>query len=83
MTISQFTNELLDKVLNELKKKQNMNKIENNLVEPLIRYTFKRLYPYILISSSLHNSPQYNATTPTHSVPISLYPLLYCKNKYC
>ncbi len=53
MTISQFTNELLDKVLNELKKKQNMNKIENNLVEPLIRYTFKRLYPYILISSSI------------------------------
>ena len=53
MTIRQFTNELLDKVLNELKKKQNMNKIENNLVEPLIRYTFKRLYPYILISSSI------------------------------
>tara|TARA_B100000401_G_C52791070_1_gene713423 strand:+ start:695 stop:931 length:237 start_codon:yes stop_codon:yes gene_type:complete len=53
MTISQFTNELLDKVLNELKKKENMNKIENNLVEPLIRYTFKRLYPYILISSSI------------------------------
>tara|TARA_Y200000002_G_C22624767_1_gene639775 strand:+ start:134 stop:367 length:234 start_codon:yes stop_codon:yes gene_type:complete len=53
MTISQFTNELLDKVLNELKKKENMNKIENNLVEPLIRYTFKRLYPYILICSSI------------------------------
>ena len=31
MTISQFTNELLDKVLNELKKKDNMNKIEQNL----------------------------------------------------
>ena len=53
MTISQFTNELLDKVLNELKKKQNMNKIENNLVEPLIRYTFKRLYPYIVLSASI------------------------------
>ena len=51
MTISQFTNELLDKVLNELKKKDNMTKIEQNLVEPLIIYTFKRLYPYILVCS--------------------------------
>jgi len=28
-----------------------MNKIEQNLVEPLIIYTFKRLYPYILVCS--------------------------------
>ena len=51
MTISQFTKELLDKILVEIKKKDNMNKIEQNLVEPLILYTFKRLYPYILICS--------------------------------
>ena len=53
MTISQFTKELLDKILVEIKKKDNMNKIEQNLVEPLILYTFKRLYPYILICSLL------------------------------
>jgi len=51
MTISQFTKELLDKILVEIKKKDNMNKIEQNLVEPLILYTFKRLYPYILTCS--------------------------------
>ena len=51
MTISQFTKELLDKILVEIKKKNNMNKIEQNLVKPLILYTFKRLYPYILTCS--------------------------------
>ena len=47
MTISQFTNELLDKVLNELKKKENMNKIENNHVKNLIRKDFLRKKNYV------------------------------------
>ena len=28
-----------------------MSKIEQNLIEPLIRYTFHRLYPYLMITS--------------------------------
>ena len=30
---------------------KNISKIESNVVEPLIMYTFKRLYPYLLMSS--------------------------------
>lgn len=49
MTISQFTKEILDKVLIELNKKESQTKIQQNLIEPLILYSFNRLYPYILL----------------------------------
>jgi hypothetical protein len=51
MAISKFTKEILDKILEEVSKPKNMSKIEMNIVEPLIMYTFKRLYPYLLMSS--------------------------------
>jgi hypothetical protein len=51
MTISQFTKEILDKILIELNKKENQTKIEQNLIEPLILYSFNRLYPYILLTA--------------------------------
>jgi len=46
--ISKFASEILDKILSEIKKKQNMDKIHNNLIDPLIYYCLKRLYPYFL-----------------------------------
>ncbi len=49
MTISQFTKEILDKILIELNKKESQTKIQQNLIEPLILYSFNRLYPYILL----------------------------------
>lgn len=51
MAISKFTKEILDKIIEEVSRPKNMTKIEMNLVEPLIMYTFKRLYPYLLMSS--------------------------------
>lgn len=51
MAISKFTKEILDKIIEEVRRPNNMNKIEMNIVEPLIMYTFKRLYPYLLMSS--------------------------------
>lgn len=51
MAISKFTKEILDKIIEEVSRPKNMNKIEMNVVEPLIMYTFKRLYPYLLMSS--------------------------------
>lgn len=51
MAISKFTKEILDKIIEEVSKPKNMTKIEMNVVEPLIMYTFKRLYPYLLMSS--------------------------------
>ena len=51
MAISKFTKEILDKIIEEVSRPKNMTKIEMNVVEPLIMYTFKRLYPYLLMSS--------------------------------
>ena len=51
MTISQFTTDIINKVMFEINKRENMSKIEQNLIEPLIRYTFSRLYPYLMITS--------------------------------
>ena len=49
--IRKLTTELLDKVIEELKKPENMSKIQMQVIDPLIRYSFDRLYPYILVSS--------------------------------
>ncbi len=49
--IPKLTSELLDKVIDELKKPENMSKIHLGVVDPLIHYTFNRLYPYIIVSS--------------------------------
>ena len=51
MTISKLATDMLDKILNEISKDDNMLKIKGRLIEPLIQYTFKRLYPYLMITS--------------------------------
>lgn len=51
MAVSKFTKEILDKIIDQISKPENISKIEMNVVEPLIMYTFKRLYPYLLMSS--------------------------------
>ena len=49
--IPKLTSELLEKIIEELKKPENMSKIHIGVVDPLIHYTFNRLYPYIIVSS--------------------------------
>lgn len=49
--ICKLTNELLEKIIVEIRKPENMSKIHINIIDPLIHYTFEKLYPYILISS--------------------------------
>ena len=51
MTISSFVSDILDKLINEIKKKENINKLEKNLIDPLIQYTFNKLYPYLALIS--------------------------------
>jgi hypothetical protein len=51
MLIKKLTNELLDKFIIELKKPQNVNKVQVNIVDPVINYTFHKLYPYILTTT--------------------------------
>ena len=49
--MNKIVDELTQYTLNEFKKEKNLNKMRVFVIDPLIEYTFKRLYPYILITS--------------------------------
>ena len=49
--ISKFTSDILDRLIIEFKKNENMTKIQNNLIDPLIYYSLRRMYPYLLVTS--------------------------------
>ena len=49
--MEKIIDELTQYFINELKKNENMDKVKVFLIDPLIEYTFKKLYPYILITS--------------------------------
>tara|TARA_Y100001970_G_C13547198_1_gene515101 strand:+ start:212 stop:439 length:228 start_codon:yes stop_codon:yes gene_type:complete len=50
-SIQQFIGDILDKVVIELNREENMNKIKENVLAPMVEYIFKRLYPYIVATS--------------------------------
>lgn len=50
--IDKFAYELLEKILLELKKNKNIDKIKI-VLKPLINYISNKLYPYIIIISTL------------------------------
>jgi hypothetical protein len=49
MGLSKIATDILDKLIEELKKEDNMNKIEDNVISPIKRYTFYRILPYLLV----------------------------------
>ena len=49
--MNKIVEELTQYFLMEVKKEENINKMKVFVIDPLIEYTFKRLYPYILITS--------------------------------
>ena len=51
MVMNKIVDELLQYFILECKKDENLNKMKVFVIDPLIEYTFKRLYPYILITS--------------------------------
>ena len=50
MLVKELTSKCLEKVIEELKKEENMSKLKGEIVDPLIEYTYKRIYPYFLIT---------------------------------
>ena len=54
MTISIFVADIIDKCIKEINKDDNMTKIERKLIDPLIHYTFKKLYPFTLGKTLLY-----------------------------
>jgi hypothetical protein len=51
MLLNKFVIEIVEQFTNEIKKDPNLEIIKLNVINPLIDYTFQRLYPYILITS--------------------------------
>ena len=49
----QLKTAVIDRILGELSKPEYVNKIHDKVLDPLIQYTFDRLYPYILITRIL------------------------------
>jgi len=53
MIVKKITNKIIDKFIIEIKQPENMNKLKEHILNPLIKYTYQQLYPYFLISSIL------------------------------
>ena len=51
MILSKLSSELSEYFIEEIKKEENINTLKKNVVNPIIDYTFHRLYPYILVTS--------------------------------
>ena len=51
MNISSITTEIIDLLSKEFKKEENQTKIRQEMIDPIIMYTFDRLYPYIATAS--------------------------------
>ncbi len=51
MLLNKLSSELTEYFIEEIKMEDNVEKIKENVINPLIDYTFQRLYPYILITS--------------------------------
>lgn len=51
MILNKLSTDFLNNLLIELRKNNNMEKIQLGVIEPLLQYSFSKLYPYILITS--------------------------------
>ena len=51
MLLNKLGIELSSYILAELNKKENIEKIKIQVINPLIDYTYHRLYPYIIVTS--------------------------------
>lgn len=49
--MDKITKNILDTFVLEFKKKENMHKLIQTIVDPVIHHTFSRLYPYVIITS--------------------------------
>ena len=47
--LSKMTNQLFDSLITECKKKDNMDKLKFNILNPIIYYIFWKIYPFFII----------------------------------
>jgi hypothetical protein len=51
--LGELTNEIIQKIIFELKKDENQEQLKTYILDPTICYILDRLYPYIFITSSI------------------------------
>jgi hypothetical protein len=51
-----FMNEMIGSIINELKKKKNVDKIKKNVLKPLLKDVSDKFYPYIITVFSMLSS---------------------------
>ena len=51
-----FMNEMISSIINELKKKKNVDKIKKNVLKPLLKDVSDKFYPYIITVFSMLSS---------------------------
>jgi hypothetical protein len=49
MSYNAIISKILDNIVIEVNKEENMDRIKKNVIEPIIHNTMYQLYPYILI----------------------------------
>ena len=49
MSYNAIVKKILDNIINEINKEENMDRIKKNDIEPIIHNTMYQLYPYILV----------------------------------
>ena len=52
MAVKKLTNKIIEKIIVEFNEPENMDKMKKNIVDPLIQYTYRQLYPYFLVAES-------------------------------
>jgi len=53
MDVSKIVKNLINKCAIEFKKQDNLDKIHKEVIDPIIYHSLKKLYPFILITSSI------------------------------
>jgi hypothetical protein len=49
--IEKFVNDTLQRFIDEISKRENKEKLHKQIIEPLVDYVLKKVYPYIVTTS--------------------------------
>ena len=50
MLVKKLTNKIIEKIITAMNEPENMDKMKKNVIDPLIKYTYRQLYPYFLVT---------------------------------
>lgn len=53
MIVRDIIKDILNHTLEEVREKENMERLRCHLIDPIVQYAFAQLYPYIIVTSIL------------------------------